>query len=220
MMKIDKGSKLLFIGDSITDFGRFRPVGEAPVGLGTGYVMLLEGMLTGYFPDRQIRVVNAGVGGDTIRHLEARWQSDVIDQKPGWVAVMIGINDVWRHFDNPFKPELAVGYEEYVSTYRKLIEVSLPQVKGMVLMTPFYIDGNTGDPMTSMVHRYADAVRQLALEYHLVFCDVQAEFDETQKQLHHMAFSADRVHPNMNNPVGHFIIVKAFLKSIGAWPVL
>lgn len=215
-MIIEKGSTLLFNGDSITDFGRARPVGESPCGLGNGYVQLVEGMLTAFASTEQVRVVNTAVSGDTIRMMASRWEQDTLLQNPDWVAVMIGINDVWRHFDTPFRKDLAVHYDEYVKTYRQLIELTLPKVKGMVLMTPYYVDNNLSDPMTAMVHQYADAVRQLAAEYKLVLCDVQAEMDEVQKTLHHMAFSADRVHPNGGNPVGAFIIAKAFLKSIGA----
>ena len=43
-MKIHEGSKLLFIGDSITDWSRARPIGEALFdSLGTGYVGLVTG---------------------------------------------------------------------------------------------------------------------------------------------------------------------------------
>ena len=218
-MIIQEGSKLLFIGDSITDFNRQRPVGEAPCGLGDGYVMLLEGMLSAYMPEKKIRVVNTGISGNRIRDLKARWDSDVLELQPDWLAVMIGVNDVWRHFDTPLRPDMRVGEEEYVNTYRELIEKTRDKVKGMVLMTPFYIDFNMEDPMTRMVRTYGKRVRELAEEYGLVYCDVQAEFDEVQKTLHYAAFSADRVHPNPGNPIGHFIIAKAFLKAVGAWPI-
>ena len=34
--------------------------------------------------------------------------TDVLDLKPDWLSIMIGINDVWRQFDNPTEPELHV----------------------------------------------------------------------------------------------------------------
>ena len=27
------------------------------------------------------------------------WKADVLDLRPDWLSVMIGINDVWRQFD-------------------------------------------------------------------------------------------------------------------------
>lgn len=218
-MIIEAGSTLLFNGDSITDCGRARPVGAAPGGLGNGYPTLVNGMLTAFCPARKIRVINNAVSGDTIRLMAARWQQDTLDLQPDWVSVMIGINDVWRHFDCPFDKAPAVDYDEYVGTYRRLIEQTLPRVKGMVLMAPYYVDFNEADPMTAMVRRYAGAVRELAKEYGLVFCDTQAAFDALQRDLHHMGFSADRVHPNGGNWTGHFILARAFLEAVGAWPM-
>jgi len=105
-MKIENGSKLLFIGDSITDCGRARPVGEGLHwnNLGNGYVSIVQAQILTKHPESRIIVINMGVGGDTVRHLKARWQTDVLDLKPDWLSIMIGINDVWRQFDNPLIP--------------------------------------------------------------------------------------------------------------------
>jgi hypothetical protein len=43
-MLIQPNSKLLFIGDSITDCERERPIGEGS-GLGTGYVGMVNALL-------------------------------------------------------------------------------------------------------------------------------------------------------------------------------
>src|SRR5690349_1984671 len=98
-MIIQPDSKLVMIGDSITDCGRARPVGEGPYeGLGAGYVALVDGLINAASPELRIRVVNMGISGNTVRDLKARWKSDVLDLEPDWLSVMIGINDVWRHF--------------------------------------------------------------------------------------------------------------------------
>src|ERR1019366_2799740 len=108
-MNIQPGSKLLFIGDSITDCTRARPVGEGLFNaLGTGYVALVDALLGAAIPERQIRVVNMGTGGHTIRDLKSRWETDVLALKPDWLSIMIGINDVWRQFDLPRQPETHV----------------------------------------------------------------------------------------------------------------
>ena len=44
-MKIENGEKLLFIGDSVTDDNRARPVGEGNnAALGNGFVRLIDGI--------------------------------------------------------------------------------------------------------------------------------------------------------------------------------
>lgn len=48
-MLLQPNTKLLFIGDSITDCGRDRPVGEG-WGLGNGYVSLLHALLNSTYP--------------------------------------------------------------------------------------------------------------------------------------------------------------------------
>jgi len=60
-MKIAAGSKLVMIGDSITDASRAQPVGEGLCeALGRGYVSYVDALLGAACPDRPIRVVNMG----------------------------------------------------------------------------------------------------------------------------------------------------------------
>src|SRR5687768_15255030 len=105
-VKIQANSKLVMIGDSITDAGRKQPIGEGRnEATGRGYVAQVETLLNTVYPQLAIRVVNVGTSGNTVRDLKNRWQTDVIDQKPDWLSVMIGINDVWRQFDSPVQKE-------------------------------------------------------------------------------------------------------------------
>ena len=100
-LRLQKAEKLVMIGDSITDVGRAKPIGEgrADDALGRGYVMMVDALLGAVYPERLIRVINMGISGNTTRDLKARWQKDVLDLKPDWVSIMIGANDVWRQYD-------------------------------------------------------------------------------------------------------------------------
>src|SRR4051812_26396774 len=99
-MIFSKHDKIVMIGDSITDCERKRPVGEGKNdALGKGYVSLVHAMLHARYPELALRVVNMGIGGNTTRDLKQRWETDVLDLKPDWISIMIGINDVWRQFD-------------------------------------------------------------------------------------------------------------------------
>ena len=102
-MMIPPNSKLVMIGDSITDCGRQRLIGEAYAdGLGNGYVSLVDALLCSTYPGHHIRVLNLGIGGNTVLDLEARWQSDVLDLRPvaprfeafGWFAQEINGHDL------------------------------------------------------------------------------------------------------------------------------
>lgn len=212
-MKLQPNSKLVMIGDSITDCERARPVGEGLFeAIGKGYVSLVDGLLGATYPAQRIRVVNMGTGGNTVRDLKARWQTDVLALKPDWLSVMIGINDVWRQFDSPLQVEQHVGLAEYESTLDELLRVTTPTLQGLVLMTPYVIEPNRADAMRQTMDAYGQVMRQLAERYQAVFVDTQAAFDAVLAHVHPMTLAWDRVHPTRT---GHMILARAFLQAIG-----
>ena len=211
-MRIEANQRLVMIGDSITDTGRSRPYGEGHGQLGNGYVAMVDALIGGTYPERLIRVTNVGTSGHTVRDLKGRWQSDVVDLKPDWLSVMIGTNDVWRQFDSPKSPASAVQPAEYEATYQELLRTTRPMLKGLVLMTPFYIEPNRSEPMRARMDEYGAIVKKLASEHDAIFIDTQAAFDRATKALYPGLLAGDRVHPN---PHGHAILATSFLKAIG-----
>ncbi|MEO2204130.1 SGNH/GDSL hydrolase family protein [Paenibacillus pabuli] len=211
-MKLQKNDKLLFIGDSITDCGRVHPVGEGSSGLGHGYVAQVYALLRAIYPELMLRIQNVGTSGNTIRDLKQRWDRDVIDLKPDWLTMMIGINDVWRQFDHPLSTESHVFLEEYESTLRELVASVRPQLKGLVLMTPFYLEANPEDPMRATMDIYGEVVRRVANEFDAIFVDTQAAFVPFWDHFYTSVLTHDRVHPDAT---GHMILSKAFLDAIG-----
>ncbi|REK67091.1 MAG: GDSL family lipase [Cohnella sp.] len=212
-MRLDKGDKLVMIGDSITDCERARPVGEGLFhALGKGYVSYVDGLLGSVYPELGVRVVNMGVSGNTVRDLKGRWQTDVLDLKPDWVSVMIGTNDVWRQFDLPAIKESHVYADEYEAALDELVARTKPEVKGIVLMTPFYLEPNRNDAMRAAMDRYGEIVKRTAERHGTLFVDTQAEFDRVMEHLYPATIAWDRVHPNA---AGHMTLARAFLNAIG-----
>jgi lysophospholipase L1-like esterase len=212
-MKIAPHSKLLFIGDSITDCERARPVGEGLFGaLGKGYVSLVEGLLAAINPAGAIRVVNMGSSGNTVLDLKARWSTDVLDLKPDWLVVMIGVNDVWRQFDLPRQTEIHVSPEVYARTLDELVAATKSKVTGLVLLSPFYIEPNPADAMRARMDEYGMIVKKTAAKHHALFIDTQAAFNAALQHMHANNLAWDRVHPNN---IGHAIIARAFLNAVG-----
>jgi len=211
-MILAPNSKLLMIGDSITDCGRARPVGEGPGDtLGNGYVSLVNALLGAAAPQSAIRVVNMGNGGDTVRELKARWQRDVLELKPDWLSIKIGINDVWRHFDRIPLPAGLISQQEYEATLDELLSKTRPGLKGLILMTPYFIEPDRTEPMRAMMDRYGESVRGLARKYQATLVDTQAAMDQVLKDVPARSLAADRVHPGLT---GHMILARAFLKAI------
>jgi lysophospholipase L1-like esterase len=212
MLNIQKGEKLVMIGDSVTDCERSRPVGEGLFNaLGRGYAANVDALLSAVYPELGIRVVNVGTSGNTVRDLKARWQTDVLDLKPDWLSVMIGINDVWRQYDVRIK-EQHVYLEEYEATYREILQAVRPKLKGLILLTPYFIETSTDDAMRRTMDEYGAVVRKLAAEFDAVLVDTQEAFNQLLAHMHSAHIAWDRVHPNH---IGHMTLAKAFLDSIG-----
>ena len=209
-MQLEKNSTLLFIGDSITDCGRARPVGEKD-GLGSGYVGQINAILNAAHPDCSIRVLNTGISGNRVCDLKDRWQPDVLDLNPDWLSIMVGINDVWRQFDNPLNPR-QVDLVEYEDTLQELIEQTQSRLQGLVLMTPFYLEANPQDPMRNLMDRYGQVAKKIAEAKQAIFVDTQQAFDQYLAYQPSQSLCGDRVHPN---PTGHMILAKAFLDAVG-----
>jgi lysophospholipase L1-like esterase len=213
-MIIQPNSRLLFIGDSITDAERARPVGEIwPGALGKGYVNFVDALLMARYPAHHIRVVNMGVGAETVIDLKARWQTDVLDLRPDWLSIGIGINDVWWQFAVPTGIEKHIPLDVYSQTLEELVVMTKPSLKGLILMTPYYIEPNRSEPVRAMMDEYGAAVKRIAEKHQAVLVDTQAAFDEVLQYEHSSAFALDRVHPNTQ--AGHMILARAFVRAIG-----
>ena len=212
-LRIKPGSKLLMIGDSVTDAERARPVGEGLFGAtGKGYVTLVDAQLSVAYPGHGIRVVNMGNSGNQVRHLLERWKNDVIAQKPDWLSIMIGINDVWRQFDIPRQPEQHVLPKEYEAGLEALVKQTKAKVGGLVLMTPFFIESNTTDAMRARMDEYGAIVKKVAKRHGAIAVDTQAAFNRVLEHMHSAAIAWDRIHPNH---IGHQILARAFLDAVG-----
>ncbi len=154
-------------GDSITESAAaHRPPAVPPLDgpaepLGYGYVTIVHSLLRTTCPHLGIRVVNAGRGGDITPALAARWQRDVLDLRPDWVSLMIGINDSdpWRQ---PVNKHNLVSLDVFRATLDEIVARTLPAVRGMVLLTPFYLMTDRSHPYRSSVDEYVAAVKSVA----------------------------------------------------------
>lgn len=202
--------RIVFAGDSVTDMGSAQPVGEGLFdNVGHSYVRIVENMLAAWYPEVMLRVTNCGISGNTSRDLLARFQRDVVDLKPDWVSICIGINDVWRQFDSPAIPDEQVSPEEYEENLEKMILAVKEQVKGIFLMTPYYMEPNKEDWMRRRMDEYGAVCRRLSEKHGGIFIDLQDTFDRYFRYRHSSCIAWDRVHPNQ---IGATVIAREFLR--------
>ncbi len=132
-MLFENMDRIVFAGDSVTDMGSAQPVGEGLFdNVGHSYVRMLENMLGTWYPELKLRVTNSGISGNTSRDLLERFGRDVVDLKPDWVSICIGINDVWRQFDCPAMADICVLPEEYQENLEKMILTIQGRGKGKI----------------------------------------------------------------------------------------
>ena len=209
----ENGDRIVFAGDSVTDMGSVQPVADAMFdNLGHSYVRVIENLLTASYPDVFLRITNSGTSGNTSRDLKNRFDRDVVDLNPQWVSICIGINDVWRQFDVPAMPEYACDPVEYEANLREMIEKIKDRVKGVFLITPYYIEPNRKDMMRARMDEYCDICRRLANEYNCILVDFQQMFENFCKIRHSSYLAWDRVHPNQ---IGATLMAKEFLSHCG-----
>lgn len=211
-MRIGKNSRIVMTGDSITDVGRARPIGEGHAGqLGAGYPYLFDLMLWSGHPELRVRVTNTGISGDTSRDLLSRFQPDVLDLAPSWVTILIGINDVWRNFDKAECAEAQVPFAEYTENLTQMVTRAKAANAGVTLLSPFFIDAGKGDPMQAMTDRYIAACAEVAEQTGASFINLQEVFDAFLVNASPYMASGDRVHPN---GIGHALIARALMKAM------
>ena len=205
--------RIVFAGDSVTDMGSAQPVGEGLFdNVGHSYVRIVENMLSAWYPEIRVRVTNSGISGNTSRDLLARFDRDVVSLDPDWVSICIGINDVWRQFDSPAMPDEAVLPDEYRENMTKMIEAVKDKVKGIFILSPYYMEPNRDDRMRARMDEYTAICKELAEKYGCIFVDFQKVYEEYCKIRHSAYIAWDRVHPNQ---VGATLMARAFLDACG-----
>ena len=140
-----------------------------------------------------VRVINAGVGGNSTTDGLDRFDRDVLAHHPDLVVIQFGINDsavdVWR---NPPATSPRVSIETFGANLRRLIERSRQAGARVVLMTtnpirwtpklkelygklPYNPDRPDGFDLP-LLSRYNAAARRVANEAGVPLVDVHAEF--------------------------------------------
>ena len=213
-MHIRPSSQLLFIGDSITDCGRRHPIGEGGFdqALGNGFVNLVSIALASAYPDYAINIINMGIAGNTVQDLKARWKTDVLDLRPDWLVIKIGINDAWRSYSLGWDRKRHTAVKEYEEILEDLVQQVRLQLQGLVMMTPYVLELNQQEPMRTVMDEYGEVVGKVAARHRAVLVDTRAAFDGILEWVGPMELAPDRIHVNM---VGHAVLARSFLHSIG-----
>jgi lysophospholipase L1-like esterase len=204
----------LFQGDSITDGNRGRNTDPNHI-MGHGYAFAIASRLGADYPEKRLSFYNRGISGNKVTDLEARWQKDTIDLKPDVLSVLVGIND---SASVVFDRQPVVTVSKYGEVYKSLLDQTLLQFPDVliVLCNPFLLPvGKVKDNLVaykSDLEQRQTIVKNLASEYHAVFVDFQAVFDNACHRANPDYWIWDGVHPTV---AGHELMAREWMKQVG-----
>lgn len=161
---IPRGGQLVFFGDSITAYGD-RP---------DGWVRILQRKFDGDMGRSDIRIINAGQGGDIVLDLHRRffWRTW---RKPDVVVLCIGINDARR--------AATMGYSDLdLQEYREGLNSLVGKLQGtgatVVVVSPI-VSGERmrgRNAIDSIVDAYARVAGEVAQSHGAPFLDLRSIF--------------------------------------------
>ena len=202
-----KKIRVLFQGDSITDAGRNR---RQKHGL-KGYtkktaqrLLIKDGFKYDFY--------NRGIGGDRTWDLLKRYQSDFVDMKPDVITIMIGINDVWRAYDNndPTTPE---QYEENLT--KLLTDLKRDTGAKLIVLSPYLTPDPAGkhDEMRADVDTFIEIAEKVANKCADGYLNTDIPMNKGVGESSPAAISLDGVHPA---PKGQKILANILADKISS----
>lgn len=201
----------LFQGDSITDANR-DDENLINSGLGCGYAFMLASEF-GNKCNAEMNFINRGDSGDRITDVYARIKEDIINLKPDYMSILIGVNDV----SHELTMNCGVVTEKFRKIYRMLIDEiieSLPQIK-IIILEPFVLKGTCTeklwDDFNTEVRKRAEVSKQIAEEYNFTFVPLQDKFDSLSSDGNISYWSADGIHPTQ---AGHAVIKDELMQAL------
>lgn len=201
----------LFQGDSITDANRDDD-NVVNFGLGCGYAFMLASEYAKNNKD-EVQFINRGNSGDRITDVYARIKEDIINLKPDYMSILIGVNDV----SHELTMNCGVSPKKFRKIYMMLIEEikeSLPEID-IIIMEPFVLKGLCTEKLwndfNTEVRKLAEISKQVAETYDLKFVPLQNRFDELCRDGNEGFWTADGIHPTLE---GHQIIKEELQKVI------
>ena len=181
--------------------------------MGQSYAFILAAMLGDQLADREITFLNRGISGNTVPDLQARWKADVLDLKPDFVSILVGVNDTF------FPKNGGETVEQYQEGYDTLLSETLKALPGVkiVLGQPFLLPvgkfkDNYSASFVELKKRQA-VVDYLAGKYHLPVVRYQAVFDAACERAPADHWSWDGVHPHY---AGHGLMAREWVKTVSA----
>jgi lysophospholipase L1-like esterase len=202
------------LGDSITEAA-------------DGYVSVMQNLVAAAYPERDIRLINAGIGGNRAPEMLDRLQRDVIDYRPNVVTISVGVNDIWHGFQNPDTGEecpqgdspRCVPIDRYAEMVGEMVDLLREQTDARIaLMAPTLIGEDVDEDTVAnrKLDAYAAAMEKVAESRSTIFIPLRAEMVRAVRAGRAAnpgyKLTTDGVHMN---PVGNTLMALSVLYGLG-----
>ena len=206
------GERIVFFGDSITRQGFYE-----------GYLQLHTDLTR---PRSGVKILNAGVSGDTAEGGLVRFDWDLKPFRPDRVFMMFGMNDVDVKLYEGEKPTPALAakrkaqIEKYEKNLRALAKRIIDEGWELVLMTPTpydeYSPGNKAhnyrDANELGLAACADVVRRVGASMRCPVIDLHTPLTKKWREAGGTGPTVDRVHPS---EAGYRLVASEILGALG-----
>ena len=212
LQPFQKGDRVTFAGNSITDGGHYH-----------SYIWLYY--MT-HFPERRVWMANCGIGGDTGKQILDRLDDDVLSKKPTVLTYSFGMNDTgyWEYNGDEAQAFADKKVEECRQTLQEAEKrfKSLNGVKLVMIGTSPYdqtstFNDNIYKNKNNAMQRVVRLQEEVARRNGWPFVDFNAPMvaineREQKKDPTFTIIGNDRVHPDND---GHMVMAYLFLKAQG-----
>lgn len=180
--------RIVFFGDSITQ-AAVQP---------NGYILQLDSMLKNE-GHKDASLLGKGISGNKVYDLYLRIEEDVLAQRPDFVFIYVGVNDVWHKSTHRTGTDLDKFEKFYRAMILKMVSAGIQPIPCTMAVIGEKTDGT--NPEDKELDAYAAAIRKLATEYKLPLVDLRNDFLAYNK-LNNLSnaekgiLTTDRVHLN------------------------
>lgn len=194
---IQKGDKIAFLGDSITQAG-------AKTG---GYCSLIIDALNKR--GLEVEAKYAGISGHKSNQMLARLEKDVLSHNPQWMTLSCGVNDVWHG-------KRGVELEDYKKNITEIVDQAQAAGIKVILLTSTMIKEDQSNELNQKLKGYNHFIVQLSKEKDCHLADLNGIMQKTvlamKKDHKGNTVTSDGVHMNFS---GNVMMAKGILEVMG-----
>lgn len=212
-ISIKNNDIILFQGDSLTEGVReyeYGLISNSPRALGEGFVRVCAGALLSEYCDKNLKIYNMGISGNTVSALLARWENDCIKIKPDVLNILVGVNDFYFRYWKGWKGSAEI----YKKEYRELLSLTkenLPDTE-IIICEPFAFttDGKSvTDEWFPAFDEYREVAALMAEEFGTIFIPYYTIFKEVLEKAPADYWVPDGIHPGV---AGYYLMAEKWLK--------